>query len=112
MDNKRTSVSAELLASKMASKNTAKSKQPSTDNSPAPQPETQLHFALGKQNYLLIALSFLLVIAGFVLMLGSGTTETQYNPDIFSTRRIVIAPSIAFLVFVCMLFAKLRKPNK
>lgn len=69
-------------------------------------------FALGKQNYLLIAISFILIAAGFALMIGGGTTDTTYNPDIFSTRRIVIAPTIAFFGFVCMIFAILRKPKQ
>lgn len=68
-------------------------------------------FALGKQNYLLIAISFILIVAGFVLMMGSGSTEEAYNPDIFSTRRIVIAPTITFIGFVCIIFAILRKPK-
>lgn len=68
-------------------------------------------FALGKQNYLLIAISFILIVAGFILMMGSGSTEEAYNPDIFSTRRIVIAPTITFIGFVCIIFAILRKPK-
>jgi cell division protein FtsW (lipid II flippase) len=69
-------------------------------------------FALGKKNYLLIAVSFILIVVGFVLMMGSGSTDEAYNPDIFSTRRIVIAPTITFIGFVCMIFAILRKPKQ
>lgn len=68
-------------------------------------------FALGKQNYLLIALSFILIVVGFILMIGSGSTDQTYNPDIFSTRRIVIAPTITFIGFVGIIFAILRKPR-
>lgn len=73
--------------------------------------ESMSQFALGKQNYLLIAISFLLIVIGFVLMMGSGSTDEMYNPDIFSTRRIVIAPTITFIGFVCIIFAILRKPK-
>lgn len=69
-------------------------------------------FALGKKNYLFIAISFILIVVGFVLMMGSGSTDEAYNPDIFSTRRIVIAPTITFIGFVCMIFAILRKPKQ
>ena len=69
-------------------------------------------FALGKKNYLLIAVSFILIVVGFVLMMGSGSTDEAYNPDIFSSRRIVIAPTITFIGFVCMIFAILRKPKQ
>ena len=73
--------------------------------------ESKSQFALGKQNYLLIAISFLLIVIGFILMMGSGSTDEMYNPDIFSTRRIVIAPTITFIGFVCIIFAILRKPK-
>lgn len=73
--------------------------------------ESKSQFAFGKQNYLLIAISFLLIVIGFVLMMGSGSTDEMYNPDIFSTRRIVIAPTITFIGFVCIIFAILRKPK-
>lgn len=96
----------------MSSGNVTNDYKQTANNNPATQPQTKQYFALSKQNYLLIAISFLLVIIGFILMIGSGTTETTYNPDIFSTRRIVIAPAIAFIGFVCMLFAILRKPKQ
>ena len=73
---------------------------------------TPKEFPLGKKNYLFIAISFILSVVGFVLMMGSGSTDEAYNPDIFSTRRIVIAPTITFIGFVCMIFAILRKPKK
>ncbi|MBP3670367.1 MAG: DUF3098 domain-containing protein [Bacteroidaceae bacterium] len=68
--------------------------------------------ALGKKNYLLIAVSFILIVVGFVLMMGGGSTEEVYNPDIFSTRRIVVAPTITFIGFVCMIAAILYKPKQ
>ena len=68
--------------------------------------------ALGKKNYLFIVISFILIVIGFVLMIGEGSTEEMYNPDIFSTRRIVIAPTITFIGFVCMIFAILIKPKQ
>lgn len=69
-------------------------------------------YALGKKNYLFMGISFILIVVGFILMMGSGSTDEFYNPDIFSTRRIVIAPTIIFIGFVCMIFAILRKPKQ
>ncbi|MCD7710098.1 MAG: DUF3098 domain-containing protein [Porphyromonadaceae bacterium] len=70
-------------------------------------------FALGLRNLWMIALAFVVIILGFALMAGSGSTMEQYNPDIFSFRRIVLAPTIAFLGFVFMVFAILYKdPGK
>lgn len=67
------------------------------------------NFALGKKNLMLIGIAFVIIILGFVLMMGSGSTETFYNPEIFSFRRIVLAPGIAFAGFVFMIYAILKK---
>ena len=74
--------------------------------------ESKSQFALGKQNYLLIAISFLLIVIGFVLMMGSGSTDEMYNPDIFSTMRTAVGPGISFIGFVIMFFAILYKKRK
>lgn len=67
----------------------------------------------GKKNYIAMACCLALIILGFILMSGSGSSvEGGFNPDIFSTRRIVIGPAITFLGFLFMAFAILIKPNK
>ena len=38
-------------------------------------------------------------------MTGPSSTETHFEPDIFSTRRIVVAPLVCFVGFVFMIFA-------
>jgi hypothetical protein len=45
------------------------------------------------------------VIIGFLLMSGSGSTDTAYDPDIFSARRIKVAPVVCLLGFVSMIYA-------
>ena len=57
---------------------------------------------LGKINYVLIAACVLLIVVGFALMSGSANEGPTFNADIFSTRRIVVAPFITFLGFVLM----------
>lgn len=70
-------------------------------------------FALGRRNLLLIGVAFVVIILGFALMAGPGSTPEHYNPEIFSFRRIVLAPTIAFLGFVFMVFAIIYKdPEK
>lgn len=68
---------------------------------------------LGKGNFILMAVSVACVIIGF-LITGSGesSTEAAYNPDIFSTMRIAVGPTIAFIGFVLMFFAILYKKRK
>lgn len=74
-----------------------------------PEEGQKTSFALGKTNLILIAISFAVIVIGFLLMLGPGTTPEAYNPDIFSFRRIVLAPGIAFVGFVFMVYAIMHK---
>ena len=63
-------------------------------------------FAFGRMNYILLAVGMAVVIIGFLLMSGSGSTEdTAYDPDIFSARRIKVAPVVCLLGFVSMIYA-------
>ena len=62
-------------------------------------------FALDKLNFSLIAVGIVIIIAGLLLMTGPSSTETHFEPDIFSTRRIVVAPLVCFVGFVFMIFA-------
>ena len=57
-------------------------------------------FAFSKMNYILLAVGMAVVVLGFLLMSGSGSTETAYNPDIFSARRIKLAPLVCLAGFV------------
>ena len=69
------------------------------------------NFAFDKVNFILIAVSMLVVVLGFVLMSGSGSTDTHYEPDIFSALRIKVAPVVCFVGFVTMIYAVARKPK-
>ena len=69
------------------------------------------NFALGKTNFILIAIGIVIIIAGLLLMSGPSSTETHFEPDIFSTRRIVVAPIVCFVGFVFMIFAIMYKPR-
>ncbi|HIZ26925.1 DUF3098 domain-containing protein [Barnesiella sp. An55] len=77
-----------------------------------PEEGQKTSFALGKTNLILIAISFVVIVIGFLLMLGNGTTPEAYNPDIFSFRRIVLAPGIAFVGFVFMVYAIMHNSKK
>lgn len=72
--------------------------------------ENNKHLGLTKLNYLLIAIGFAIIVIGFLLMTGS-STEVEFNPDIFSTRRITIGPMTSFFGFLFIIFAILYKPK-
>ncbi len=54
-------------------------------------------------NYLIIFLSCIAIVVGYVLMAGNGSTESSFCPEIFSKRRIVIAPFMCFMGYVSMI---------
>lgn len=66
---------------------------------------------LGRNNFIMMAVAGAMIVAGFLLMLGSSTTPDEFNPDIFSTRRIVVGPAISFLGFIFMAVAIIRRPK-
>ena len=68
---------------------------------------------LSRVNFSMMVIAAVVIIIGFLLMLGGSTTTETFNPDIFSTRRIVIGPTIAFLGFIFMGVAIIyRKKDK
>ena len=68
-----------------------------------------MKYNLPKVNLILIAVSLVVIIVGFALMTGEPSGATEYNPDIFSFRRITVGPMIALFGFVMMIFAILFK---
>ena len=68
-----------------------------------------MKYNLPKINLILIAVSLVIIIVGFALMTGEPSGATEYNPDIFSFRRITVGPMIALFGFVIMIFAILFK---
>jgi len=53
-------------------------------------------FAFDKTNFILLAIGMAVVIIGFLLMTGPSSTEGYFEPDIFSVRRIKVAPAVCF----------------
>ncbi|MCM1108407.1 MAG: DUF3098 domain-containing protein [Clostridium sp.] len=56
-----------------------------------------------KRNYRLLALGYVLLLSGFLLMCGEGTTDEAFCPDIFSVRRIGVAPVVVLCGFLTIL---------
>ena len=69
-------------------------------------------FAFKKANYIMLAAGVAAIVLGFILMSGPGSTETHFEPDIFSFRRIKLAPTICFAGFLFIIYAIMRKPKK
>lgn len=69
-------------------------------------------FAFGRMNYILLAVGVLIVVLGFILMSGDGSTTEAYNPDIFGARRTKVAPVVCLLGFVSIIYAVVHKPKE
>lgn len=68
-------------------------------------------FAFDRVNFMLLAVSFAIVVIGLILMSGASSTEDAYNPEIFSAMRVKVAPVVCFVGFVSMIYAIIRKPR-
>lgn len=70
-------------------------------------------FALGKENYRLMAIGFAIIVIGFILMAGGGSDDPNvFNPDIFSFRRITLAPIVLLFGFIFEIYAIMKKPKE
>lgn len=73
--------------------------------------EDKQKFAFDKTNFILLAIGMAVVILGFILMSGPASNEVAFEPDIFSARRIKVAPAVCFFGFIFMIYGILRKPK-
>jgi hypothetical protein len=69
-------------------------------------------FALGKENLKLLVIGFLIIIAGFLLMIGGKSNDPNvFNWEIFSFRRITLAPIVVVFGFLFEIYAIMKKPK-
>jgi len=75
---------------------------------------TSPNYALGKDNYILLVIGFIIIITGFLLMIGGKSDDPNvFNKDeIFSTRRITIAPVIVLFGYLFEIWAIMKKPKE
>lgn len=73
----------------------------------------KLNFALGRENYKLLAIGFVIIIIGFLLMIG-GKAESPdvFNEEIFSFRRITLAPMVVLAGFIFEIYAIMKRPKE
>ena len=70
-------------------------------------------FALAKENYILLIIGFVIIVLGFILMIGGKSEDpTVFNEDeIFSFRRITLAPMVVLAGFIFEIWAIMKKPR-
>ncbi len=73
----------------------------------------QVGFVFGPMNYRLLIIGLVVIILGFILMAGGKSDDPNvFNPEVFSARRITIAPLVVLAGFVIEGFAIMWKPKK
>ena len=70
------------------------------------------NLAFGPINFILLGISVALVIIGFILMSGDSTTAEKFNSEIFSSRRIVVAPILCLFGFLSMIVAVMYRKKE
>lgn len=66
----------------------------------------------GRQNYLILIAGVALVVVGYLLMIGGGSDDpNKFNPAIFDTQRITVAPIVCLLGFVTVIAAIMWRPK-
>ena len=75
--------------------------------------ESNPGFALGRENYLYLIVGFVIIVIGFLLMIGgkSNDPNTFNEKEIFSFRRITLAPLVVLIGFIFEIWAIMKKPK-
>jgi len=70
-------------------------------------------FAIAKENYIYLIIGFIVIIVGFLLMMGGKSTDPAvFNAEeLFSFRRITLAPLVVLAGFAIEIWAIMKKPN-
>ncbi|GAB4286900.1 MAG: DUF3098 domain-containing protein [Marinilabiliales bacterium] len=75
--------------------------------------ERDTGFALGKQNYILLIIGFVIILIGFILMAGGKSEDPNiFNPEVLSFRRITLAPIVVLAGFSFIIYAILKQPKE
>ena len=70
------------------------------------------NFSLPSKNVKIIGIGLLVMVLGFVLMLGGGSSDPNvFNPAMFNARRLVIAPIVIVLGIAAIIFGIMKTPR-
>src|SRR5437762_12935 len=75
-------------------------------------PQREQYFLFDKTNYMLMAGGIALIFIGFMLMSGGKSPNPhEFHPEeIYSFRRITLAPIVVLLGFIIEAYAIMKKP--
>ncbi len=75
--------------------------------------DTERNFALAKENYIMLAIGFAIIVIGYLLMTGGGSNDPNvFNEDqLYSFRRVTLSPIVIMAGFVLEGYAIMAKPE-
>ncbi len=77
------------------------------------QNNAQGEFLFGKRNYVIMIVGLAIILIGFVLMMGGGSDDPAvFNEEIYSFRRIGLAPTVVLIGLAVQVYAIMAKPEK
>ena len=105
MNNNKKNTTERTVASSKAS-----SAQPGKENTKT------LDFAFGTMNYILLVAGVVLLGIGYILLSGGGSDHPNvFNPAMFDSRRLVVAPLmivIGLIVEICAIMFRPKEKEK
>ena len=77
------------------------------------QQKSQGEFLFEKRNYIIMLIGLLIIALGFILMAGGGSDDPNiFNEEIYSFRRIRLAPTLVIIGLIVEIYAILANPKK
>ena len=74
--------------------------------------EEDKEFAFTMHNYKLLLIGIVVIIIGFLLLMGGGSEDpNEFNPDIFNARRLYAAPITILAGYIFLIYAIMKKPK-
>lgn len=75
--------------------------------------EEKAHFIFERKNYMFMLIGAAVIALGFILMAGGGSDDPAvFNPEIYSWRRIRLAPALILIGFGIEVYAILLDTRK
>lgn len=77
------------------------------------QQKTKPYFIFERKNFIVMGIGLAVIALGFIVMSGGGSDDPNvFNPEIYSWRRIRLAPMLVLLGFGIEVYAILLNPDK
>lgn len=76
------------------------------------QNNNEVKMPFGRDNYLWVLIGIAFLLVGFLLMIGGGSNDPDvFNEEIFSFRRLTLAPILVLAGFGIEIYAIMKKPK-